>query len=97
MTESEFNTVQACYTPLYLSKTFVETLKKKKLLELAEDFMLRRKQNTWYLTAMPIPYPDDTPNYLVQAVSEDGRVIPVSSMTLSKEYFMKMFSLTKEC
>ncbi|HDR7922205.1 hypothetical protein [Bacillus paranthracis] len=96
MTELEFDRVQIFYTPLYLAKTFVDTLEEKELLELAESFMLNRKQNTWYLTAMPIPYPNDTTTYLVQAVDKDNRIIPISSMVLSKEYFIKLFSLKKE-
>lgn len=96
MTELEFEKVQIFHTPLYLAKTFIDTLEEKELLELAESFMLNRKQNTWYLTAMPIPYPNDTTTYLVQAVDKANRIIPVSSMVLSKEYFMKLFSLKKE-
>lgn len=96
MTELEFDRVQAFHTPLYLAKTFVDTFKEKELLELAESFMLNSKQNTWYLTAMPTPYPNDTTTYLVQAVDKDNRIIPVSFMVLSKEYFMHLFSLKKE-
>ncbi|MEI3892333.1 MULTISPECIES: hypothetical protein [unclassified Bacillus (in: firmicutes)] len=96
MTELEFDRVQIFYTPLYLAKTFIDALEGKELLELAESFMLNRKLNTWYLTAMPIPYPNDTTTYLVQAVDKDNRFIPVSSMVLSKEYFMNLFSLKKE-
>ncbi|MCU5279449.1 hypothetical protein OCA22_13550 [Bacillus cereus] len=98
MTELEFDSVQAFHTPLYLAKTFVDTLEETELLELPNSFMLvlGRKENTWYLTAMPIPYPNDITTYLVQAVDKDNRIIPVSSMVLSKEYFMKLFSLKKE-